>query len=356
MRKLSPLLFFVIALSIGCAKKVSAPIPQPAPAVASHGWTVVRPFLKPMNIAAAQDTFWVCGAEETIASSSDGGATWTVRHRRAGGNTLLNIGFINDKIGHASGEDGLLLSTTDGGRTWDSHKLGPETVQAFSFANAVDGIALLSSHRGSIGFGMLGEVQGVPFLDSHVLLTRDGGQHWEDAALNANEELRPYTEVLSVATLNATHYLLGIRQPQVAVGYAVTTDGGETWKLVHIDNVYATRVFVHDGQYWAFGIEYLDRERGGGYGAPVSLHSDDGITWTHGLRGPNEFPSCNSQGCYLRDGVVEDLYGTHERFWILPQDGTMTKTWAIAGDRACTIAQNIRCGPAEVTEQPPQHR
>ena len=248
----------------------------------------------------------------------------------------------------------LLLSTADRGKTWDSRKLGPETVQAFSFANGVDGIALLSGHRGSVGIGMLDEVQGVPFLDSHVLLTHDGGQHWEDAALNRNEELRLYTEGHSVAALDTTHYLLGVRHPQVAVGYAVTTDGGKTWRLVQVDNVYATRVFVHDGQYWALGIEYLNRERGGGYGAPVSLHSNDGITWTHGVRGPNEFPSCNSQGCYLWDGVVESLYGTHERFWILPQDGTMTKTWAIAGDQACTVGHNLLCGPAVVSEQPPQ--
>lgn len=60
---------------------------------------------------------------------------------------------------------------------------------------------------------MLDEVQGVPFLDGHVLLTHDGGQHWDGAALNTNE-LRPYTEVLSAAALNATNYLLGIRRPQ----------------------------------------------------------------------------------------------------------------------------------------------
>lgn len=354
MCKHAPLIFLLIALSIGCAKKVSTPISQPAPDLASHGWTMVRPFLKPMSITATQDTFWMCGAEETIASSADGGTTWQVRHRKAGGSALLNIDFINGTIGHASGEDGLLLSTADGGSTWESRKLGPETVQAFSFANSVDGIALLSSHRGRIGIGTLDEVQGVPFLDSHVLLTHDAGQHWEDAALNTNEELRPYTEFLSVAALDATHYLLGIRQPQVAVGYAVTSDGGRTWKLVHLDNVYATRVFLHDGQYWAFGIEYLDREHGGGYGAPVSLHSNDGITWTHGVRGPNEFPSCNAQGCYLWDGVVENLYGTHERFWVLPQDGNLTKIWAIAGNRACTVGRNILCGPAVTTEQPPQ--
>jgi hypothetical protein len=149
----------------------------------------------------------------------------------------------------------------------------------------------------------------------------------------------------SVAALDSTHYLIGIRQPSIAVGYAVTKDAGTTWNLVHVDDIYATKVFVHNSEYWAFGIEYLDRQNHGGYGAPVSLHSKDGETWMHGVRGPNEFPSCNSQGCFLRDGFVEDLHGEHEKFWALPQDGTMSRIWASAGDRACTIADTTKCGP-----------
>ena len=257
-------------------------------------------------------------------------------------------------MGHAGGEGGLLLSTVDGGQTWVSHDLGPDTVQAFSFSDAAHGIAVLSGRRGKTGIGMLDEVQGTPFLNSTVKLTHDGGQHWEDAtSLKTDEELRRYTEVLSVAALDPTHYLIGIRQPQIAVGYAVTSDAGRLWKLVHLDDVYATRVFVHDGEYWAFGIEYLDREKGGGYSAPVSLHSKDGENWVHGLRGPNEFPNCNFQGCYLSDGVVENLYGQRAKFWVLPRDGTMTKTWAIAGNFACMVAETAKCGLVEVTEEPP---
>jgi hypothetical protein len=157
-----------------------------------------------------------------------------------------------------------------------------------------------------------------------------------------------------VAALDASHYLVGVRQPEVAVGYAVTTDVGRTWNLVSLENVYATKVFVHAGEYWAFGIEYLDRQNHGGYGAPVSLHSKDGETWIHGARGPYEFPSCNAQGCYLWDGVVEDLYGARERFWVMPQDEILTRTWAIARNRACTLGANLMCAPAAETEHVPE--
>ena len=353
MRNGSSLVFFLVILSVGCAKKVPQTT-QAAPGVETPGWRKVEPFPQPVDLSATQGRFWACGAEETIASSSDGGVTWQTRHRNVGGKQLLKIDFLNDRVGHASGENGLMLSTTDGGRTWTSHVLGAETVQSFSYSDSANGIALLSNHRGDIGMGMLDEVQGTPFLDSRVLLTHDGGQHWEEATLNRNRDLQPYTEILSVATLDSSHYLLGVRQPQVSVGYAVTTDAGKSWKLIHVDNVYATKVFVHAGEYWAFGIEYLNRQDHGGYGAPVSLHSKDGETWIHGVRGPYEFPSCNAEGCYLWDGVVEDLYGQRERFWVMPQDRTLTRTWAIAGNHACTLGTGIMCAPAVATEQMPQ--
>jgi photosystem II stability/assembly factor-like uncharacterized protein len=75
-----------------------------------------------------------------------------LQRSKPGGKTLLNISFIDEATGHASGEGGLLLSTVDGGRKWASHELGPATVQAFSFAGADHGIAILSDRRGSMGW------------------------------------------------------------------------------------------------------------------------------------------------------------------------------------------------------------
>jgi photosystem II stability/assembly factor-like uncharacterized protein len=347
------MLSLLALLTASCSKKVQPVTPQ-APSALPQGWVDVHPPLKPTGIAAISGTFWLCGSDETIASSSDGGATWKVRHKKPGGSTLHSITFVDEKVGHAAGQDGLLLSTADGGATWANSKLGSETVQALSFADALNGIVAASNHRGNVGMGMLDEVQGAPILNSHVMVTHDGGQHWEDIdAFRTNADLRPYTELLSVAALDAVHFLIGVRQPQVAVGYAVTTDAGKTWKLVQVDNVYATRVFVHEGEYWAFGIEYLDRQKGGGYGAPVSLHSKDGEVWIHGVRGPREFWTCNPQGCYVSDGLLVDLYGAHEKFWVLPRDGSMTKTWAIAGNRACTVSGTAKCAAATLTDQFP---
>jgi len=162
---------------------------------------------------------------------------------------------------------------------------------------------------------------------------------------------------LAVAALDSTDYLMIRRQPGIEDVFLVTHDAGKSWHVVHQRNDATNRelarwVFVHGGEYWAFGMELVHRDTGGGYGVPLTLHSKDGETWVHGTSGPKEFGGCNRQGCYMWDGAVESLYGTHEQFWNLPQDSSLSIKWAIAGDRACTVSSVVECGQAAMTEKP----
>jgi hypothetical protein len=53
------------------------------------------------------------------------------------------------------------------------------------------------------------------------------------------------------------------------------------------------------------------------------------------------------------DGVVEVLYGDHEQFWALLQDGSLRKNWVIARGTGCTIRDGtLKCSPAHVTQKP----
>ena len=165
MHKRYCLLFSLILLSLGCAKKTSQTTPA-APGIAAQGWTKVEPLQRPLDLSATQESFWLSGAQETIASSSDGGNTWQTRQRKAGGRALLKVDFIDNKIGHASGDGGLLLSTTDGGRTWNSQVLGVETVQLFSFSDSANGIALLSGQLTHAVFKACGLRGNHPFPNS----------------------------------------------------------------------------------------------------------------------------------------------------------------------------------------------
>jgi len=304
---------------------------------------------RPFNVTAVLNTLWVCGADEMIMASTDAGATWQLKHQNRDGEVLLNIGFVDAQIGHAAGTGGLLLSTNDGGETWNSYSFG-RTVRKFAFADAANGIVVISDLVREPNNGLLDEVQGTAAVNGSMKITHDGGEHWQDA-LKDDKQFSRYSEVLSVAALDPSHYLVAMREPEVENIYGVTEDAGETWKRVHIDDVYAQAVFARGGEYWSFGIEYLDRKHGGGYSAPVVLHSKDGETWTHGIRGPNEFSSCNVQGCYLWDGTIEEMYGDHEKNWALPQDGSLTSKWALVESTICTVGSSLKCAPGEITEK-----
>lgn len=287
-----------------------------------------------------------------IASSFDGGNSWNLRHENAGGATLLNIVFVTGKVGHAAGTKGLLLSTTDGGKTWNAHR-AEDVVWAFSFSDARNGIAVIGGD-GDITPGRSSQ----PFdMDGAVKLTHDGGDHWEDIPALTGDGLRPYRLTLAVAALDASNYLMIRRQPGIEDVFLVTHDGGKSWHTIHQRNDATNRelarwVFVHGEQYWAFGTELVHRDTRGGYGVPLALRSKDGDVWVHAANGPNEFLNCNPQGWFMWDGSVESLYGEHERYWALPQDGTMSGAWALIESRVCTIGPFLECGPATTTEKP----
>lgn len=313
---------------------------------ADRKWTEVSTPFPAANVVAVGDVFWVCGTDEMIASSSDGGATWNLKHQKRGGEILLDLAFINPVVGHASGTNGLLLSTTDGGNTWNPHT-APDDVQFFSFGDANHGIAVIG---GVDDFS--------PHMDGTVKLTNDGGGHWEDIPALNSDELRPFTLVLSVAALDASHYMMIRRQFNIEDVFLVTGDGGRSWKVIHqrfdaTNRELASQVFVHGGEYWAFGMELVNRQTHGGYGVPLTIHSNDGEHWAHWVvKGPHGFRSCTVQGCKLWDGTVETLYGEHEQYWNMPQDFSLSDKWAIAVNRACTVGTVTECGPAVVADQP----
>jgi len=320
---------------------------------AANNWNVVASPFRVVNITAQGATLWVCGADEMILSSKDGGVTWETKHQNPDGEVLLAISFVSDKVGYAAGTGGLLLSTDDGGQTWKSH-LSLSDVLAFSFADAVNGIAVVD--EGHSRRGVASSDQANP-MEGRVKITHDGGEHWEDIAAVDSPELQSFVLTLSVAALDASHFLMLRRQPEVEDAFVVTKDAGKSWQIVHPQNDATNRalpqmVYVHQGEYWAFGYELVHREKGGGYGVPLTIHSKDGETWAHGVAGPKEFDSCNSQGCYMWDGAVETLYGEREQFWSLPQDGSLSGKWAIAGSVGCTVGSTLRCGRATIADKP----
>lgn len=63
---------------------------------------------------------WALGYDATLLQTTDGGATWTLRHHDAHGRALYDLQFFDAQRGLAVGAYGTMLDTRDGGATWNA--------------------------------------------------------------------------------------------------------------------------------------------------------------------------------------------------------------------------------------------
>jgi photosystem II stability/assembly factor-like uncharacterized protein len=72
-------------------------------ASSASDWRTVELPARALGIAENNGALWVCGADELIATSVDGGNTWTVKHNAKNGSLLLTVGFSDEQFGYAAG-------------------------------------------------------------------------------------------------------------------------------------------------------------------------------------------------------------------------------------------------------------
>lgn len=98
---------------------------------------------------------WAAGHDGTIVTTTDGGETWQLLRDEPGKErVLLSIWFENALHGLAVGQFGLMLETDDGGKTWRERKLVDAVDQAEKhlmqiFAGA-NGLVFVAAESGSI--------------------------------------------------------------------------------------------------------------------------------------------------------------------------------------------------------------
>jgi photosystem II stability/assembly factor-like uncharacterized protein len=136
----------------------------------------------------------------TIASE-DGGRSWTPRAADLGpGIDTLNfsgVSFTDPLHGHAVGDEGRIVATTDGGLTWRLQRAnGVETLTGVAFADERRGLA----------------VGTVTFLNSQqraiILATDDGGNTWVSRLVPDTVRLRGGVDFAGADTA----YAVGCRQ------------------------------------------------------------------------------------------------------------------------------------------------
>lgn len=311
-----------------------------APSLASQWQTVELP-ARPLNITENNGTFWVCGADELIAASEDGGKTWTANHTAKNGGLLLSIAFANEQFGYAAGTGGAVLITKDGGKTWDSVKIPSQVVYEAAFSD---------------------EKHGLIHTPRTIYTTNDGGTTWTPVQIDlSSEDLKGFSHVLSVVAPSADRMAIVLSEGNSAV-YAyklfLTTDGGAKWALSNIPSTVLGKLTSNNGEYWFAGVEVIEKDKpGGGYGVPLAMHSADGEKWTHLPRwSKNEFSECASQGCLYWDGAGVQLPPTSPvSFWTFAPEKVVTTRWAVAKGTICTVGTGLKCTTVTRTQTMPAY-
>jgi hypothetical protein len=121
---------------------------------------------------------WVVGVDR-ILSTADGGAHWTVQDR--GRLQLTSVDFISELRGWAVGASSL-LATSDGGRHWTMQPDPCPLIRAVHVVSASVGFAVAGGTGISLYGGAAPEVAGV------VLATSDGGRSWHQLAAPADAQ------------------------------------------------------------------------------------------------------------------------------------------------------------------------
>ena len=229
------------------------------------------------GVSAVSPTIaWASGANGTVLRTMDGGRTWTPR-RVPGAETLdfRDIDAMSDRVAYVlsigPGESSRIYKTRDGGAEWT---LQFENADAKVFLDAM---------------AFVDETQGYAFSDAVdgrlvVLVTNNGGRAWERVADDRLPAALPGEGAFAasgtnVAVVGREHVWIGTSTSRVIR----STDGGRTWTASNtpIATSQATGIF---------SIAFRDVQHGvvvgGNYRQEaeavdnVAVTSDGGATWT----------------------------------------------------------------------------
>lgn len=218
-----------------------------------------------LDVKFVNDTHgWAVGEGGVIIATTDGGKTWTIQY--SGYELTLNaVDFTNESNGWAVGQLGIILNTNDGGNTW--------TVQG---KDAALGQNLIKVHFDNAGEGRIITERG-----SFALRTNDGGKTWNRRFF---ENTLPRSDA----------FFLDERLGWVSFKSGAvfsTPDGGDSWELlkgVNSVEIGTNSVFfLDDRNGWIAGWRGKAKGASGGIefvkyltDGMVARTTDGGATWT----------------------------------------------------------------------------
>ncbi|WP_033960685.1 YCF48-related protein [Psychroserpens jangbogonensis] len=178
--------------------------------------------------AVGTSTVYGCGAyfnPAHIIKSIDSGDTWTFTDMSSYANGLVEVLFLDELTGFASGsgaDGGLILKTIDGGISW---------TEIYNTNLSGEYVWKLQTLEGNTDV-MFGAVSSVGGINGKLIKSIDGGVNWD--SFEAAE-----TEIQAVGFITENHGWMGGH----TTGFQETLDGGQTWNDLNIGNN-LNRIFI----------------------------------------------------------------------------------------------------------------
>jgi photosystem II stability/assembly factor-like uncharacterized protein len=308
-RRSIPLALAVCALALGCHADVEmVPLVERSLYVTDRFYDVQ---------ALSKDRAIVVGYGGKIAETTNGGSTWDIRPSGTD-LALYAVKMADDTHGWIVGQEGLMLRTDDGAKTWkrqDSNAIFKDTDGSEKLAYLFALHALDANTAFAVGDRSL------------FVVTTDGGTTW--TAKKVPMELDTSGgETLAAADPIFYDVKFTDRQHGWIVGefgkIMHTSDGGETWREQERTLMEGTGIFDLLDLPTLFGLHAVDGQRAVAVGRArdVTFEADGGGRWTFDKVDAGEIP------------LVDPLYDITE----LP-DGT---GWGVGA-----AGEVIRKGPAD---------
>jgi len=209
----------------------------------------------------------VVGTFGSIMTTTDGGKTWE-RHDSGTDEPIFSVAMADAQHGWAVGASGLIFRTTDGAKTW-TKQTSPLKEQRHLFKVA----AIDAKTAWAVGdWGA-------------IIATTDGGATWSDRSLGILTVKTADTPDRQTMLLTEDVILNDVRFVDAQHGYIAgefgtllaTTDGGATWMRRDLGT-----------DQTVFGMDFVTAERGWivGIDGMVMETTDAGVTWNvqHGSR------------------------------------------------------------------------
>src|SRR5262245_26262301 len=150
-----------------------------------------------------------------VALSAPGAQAADLRHFDDA--ALHAVQFVSADEGWAVGDDGVVLQTIDGGKTWERQPTGVRaSLRGVHFLNPFTGW-VVGREELPLGAGSSGV----------LLYTQDGGLKWHRVTLNAMPGLYAVH-----FTSDKIGYVVGDGTDQYPSGVFVTRDAGRTWQTL----------------------------------------------------------------------------------------------------------------------------